>query len=313
MTDEFSQTDYFYDNCGRPEEESNTIYNDFITIFTNSLYPKYDSRNEVYESKHIVRDFDNFPHIITKHFDFDHRGSIIRESFEYGLDCSFFSTYNNTMRMKIKIQNLRENYQKNQLALKDLHEDPITQFKKWLDDAIDSKVKEPTAMALGTMDADGNPSTRIVLLKDINEDGLIFYTNQESEKGKNIKRNDNVSLLFFWIQLERQVRIKGVTTKVSDDVATAYFQSRPKKSQIGAWASNQSEIIDDRSTLEKRVKDLEKKHEMDEVLPKPEYWGGYSVKPHDIEFWQGRRDRLHDRFRYKKDEGNCWNIDRLSP
>ena len=217
------------------------------------------------------------------------------------------------MANDLKIDHIRRDYIKHSLDRDDLSDQPLDQFKKWFKDALDAQVIEPTVMCLSTVDADGRPSARIVLLKDVHEEGFTFYTNQESDKGKQIEQNPKVTLLFYWGELERQVRIKGVAEKIDDASATEYFQSRPKGSQIGAWASHQSEVIPGREVLQERVMELEKKYKKVEKLPKPRYWGGYLIRPQEFEFWQGRSSRLHDRFRYIQAGPDNWQIDRLSP
>lgn len=213
----------------------------------------------------------------------------------------------------LKIDHIRKDYVKHSLDKGDLNDDPIAQFKKWFQDALDSGVLEPTVMSLSTVDPQGEPSSRIVLLKDVDNEGFTFYTNHESDKGNDIEYNPNVALLFFWGELERQVRIKGVAEKVDSHTATEYFQSRPKGSQIGAWASDQSKIIPNREVLQERVASLEARYQNDDVLPKPDSWGGYLIRSNELEFWQGRSSRLHDRFRYTKSQEGVWLIDRLSP
>jgi len=191
--------------------------------------------------------------------------------------------------------------------------DPIVQFRSWFDNAREQKILEPNAMTIATVDSDGVPAATTVLLKEISEDGFIFYTNYNSHKATNIASNANVSLLFLWKTIERQVRVTGVAKKVSTAKSEAYFHSRPKDSQIGAWTSPQSTIIKDRSILESRLKDNKEKYADVDKLPLPDFWGGYIVEPTSIEFWQGRPSRLHDRLRYTKTEDGRWVIERLAP
>ena len=216
-------------------------------------------------------------------------------------------------RNSMKVPYLRQDYTKSTLRREDLHEDPIVQFKLWFDQALEMGIQDANAFTLSTLGLHGRPSSRIVLVKDIAKDGFAFYTNQESDKGKEIEDSAHVSMLFFWKEMEKQVRIKGIARKIDDETATKYFQSRPKGSQIGAWASHQSQVIEDRSILENRAEVLKKEYSDAQFLPKPPYWGGYIISPDSVEFWQGREDRLHDRFRYVLRGKNKWNITRLSP
>jgi pyridoxamine 5'-phosphate oxidase len=208
---------------------------------------------------------------------------------------------------------LRENYGKASLDRSDLVSNPIDQFRVWFNEAMDYGIKEPNAMTLSTVNEKGEPSGRIVLMKDLTSEGVIFYTNLKSNKAKEISYCNKVSLTFLWLEMERQIRINGKATQVPEDVATSYFQSRPKASQIGAWASTQSEVIQGRDGLEARVKDLEDQYKNEECLPKPPFWSGYLVTPKQIEFWQGRKNRLHDRMRYELKGDKDWQIVRLSP
>ncbi|NOS94237.1 MAG: pyridoxamine 5'-phosphate oxidase [Cyclobacteriaceae bacterium] len=210
------------------------------------------------------------------------------------------------------LQEIRVEYTKASLDVTSVLANPIAQFEKWLKEAIDSKVPEPTAMTLSTVTEDGRPSARIVLLKGVEANQFVFYTNYQSQKGKELLENPACALTFFWPELERQVRIEGVAKRVDEAQSTAYFTSRPKGSQIGAWASPQSSIIKDRLILEERVAVLEKKFEGSNQIPKPKQWGGYTVEPHEIEFWQGRPSRLHDRIVYYQSEGE-WIKHRLAP
>ncbi|MFK7774581.1 MAG: pyridoxamine 5'-phosphate oxidase [Saprospiraceae bacterium] len=212
-----------------------------------------------------------------------------------------------------KLAHLREDYSKKELDISDVLDNPINQFETWIKEALKSEVPEPNAMTLSTVSSDGIPSARVVLLKDLDKNGFTFFTNYKSQKGKEIAKNKNVALTFVWLELERQVRIEGVVKKVSRKVSKKYFQSRPKKSQMGAWVSSQSKVIKNRSVLEKSMKDLEKRFKEEEVLPCPPHWGGYLVQPVIIEFWQGRRSRLHDRIRYKLSKKGKWKMERLAP
>ncbi len=209
-------------------------------------------------------------------------------------------------------EELRTEYKKASLLESDVLADPIDQFRRWFDDALKAGVPEPNAMGAATVSADGQPTNRIVLLKGIEGSNFVFYTNYGSEKGSHLAANPRIGLNFFWIELERQVRIDGTVTKVDRETSTRYFQSRPRLSQIGAWASNQSEFVPDREFVENKMNEMHAKFEGVDPIPPPETWGGYSVEPHYIEFWQGRRSRLHDRVVYVKEAG-VWTIRRKSP
>ena len=191
-------------------------------------------------------------------------------------------------------------------------EDPIVQFKNWLKQATEAGISEPTAMTLATTAEDGQPSARIVLLKEVSQDGFVFYTNYESRKGRELAANPRAALVSYWPQLERQVRITGAVAKTSRSESEAYFQTRPRGSQLAAWASSQSSVIPDRDVLEARVKILDAKYAGADV-PLPPNWGGYRLRPESIEFWQGRPNRLHDRLRYSREPGGGWKIERLAP
>ena len=207
---------------------------------------------------------------------------------------------------------IRKEYSKATLDFTNVASDPIHQFTKWFDEAINAKVLEANAMSLATVSNDNRPSCRIVLLKGIEENRFLFYTNYQSHKGKELENNPVCALTFFWPELERQVRIEGVAGRVGENQSMEYFQSRPLGAQISAWASPQSSIIENRTILEERVKQIEKRFEGNKVLPRPHQWGGYAVEPHMIEFWQGRENRLHDRLEYVRVEGS-WKIHRLAP
>jgi len=209
------------------------------------------------------------------------------------------------------IQNLRQDYRAAQLAEADVHPDPILQFQHWFNEALNAQLYEPNVMTLATSDRFGRPSARIVLLKGVDQDGFVFFTNYESSKGQQLLENPQAALVFFWAELERQVRIEGVVSKVPEHVSTAYFHSRPVGSQIGAIASPQSKVITNRSLLEDKVEALKNQYEGQEI-PRPSNWGGYLVEPSKIEFWQGRSSRLHDRILYELTDGS-WIINRLAP
>lgn len=194
----------------------------------------------------------------------------------------------------------------------DMADNPMEQFARWWDDAIRSEIDEVNAMTLATATLGGLPSARIVLLKGFDERGFVFFTNYHSHKGREMEQNPRASLVFFWKELERQVRIEGMVERIPEKESEEYFQSRPAGSRIGAWASPQSTVIDNRDVIESNVKELEKKFS-DGVIPRPEHWGGYVVKPANIEFWQGRSSRLHDRVKYVHQLGNNWHMVRLAP
>ena len=190
--------------------------------------------------------------------------------------------------------------------------DPIKQFKLWFDSAVAAKLPLPEAMSLATVTRDGKPTSRMVLLKSFDNDGFVFYTNYLSAKAKDMETNLNVALTFFWPQLEKQVRIEGIVAKTSADESRRYFEVRPRESQIGAWASAQSEVISGRDELEKRQAELEETYR-DQPVPWPEHWGGYRLNPDRIEFWKGRVGRLHDRIVYERQSDGSWSIKRLAP
>ena len=210
------------------------------------------------------------------------------------------------------LQNHRNSYNLGKLDLEDLNDDPKLMVGEWLDMAKKADLEEPTAMSLATASKDGQPSIRTVLLKEITEEGFVFYTNYKSRKAREIEQNKKGALLFFWSTLERQIRIEGHIEKVSRETSIKYFQSRPKGSQIGAWASPQSEIIAGRSILNDRVTELSDVYREIDRLPLPTHWGGYVLVPNYYEFWQGRENRMHDRFEFRKRD-NEWEINRLAP
>jgi pyridoxamine 5'-phosphate oxidase len=214
--------------------------------------------------------------------------------------------------MNREIADLRQVYQMGALDREELNLDPIQQFEKWFAEAKDKQVIEPNAMTLSTVDAHEWPNARVVLLKDISEECFVFFTNYQSTKGLELADHPRAALTFLWKQLERQVRIKGTVRKISRERTDRYFQSRPHGSKIGAYTSPQSQPIADRSVLETEKARLLSLYPEGEPLPAPDNWGGYEVVPTEIEFWQGRPSRLHDRFRYSR-AGDAWAIDRLAP
>jgi pyridoxamine-phosphate oxidase len=214
--------------------------------------------------------------------------------------------------MNRDISNMRQNYEWGYLLETEVVADPYDQFKKWLKDALESNVLEANAMTLSTVSKTGRPSSRIVLIKDIDEDGFVFYTNYSSRKAMELDVNPFAALNFLWKEIERQVRIEGKVSKVSRERSEAYFHSRPFESQVGALSSSQSDIISDRSILEQRYQDLYEKYEDEGKVPLPEDWGGYKLEADYFEFWQGRASRLHDRLEYVK-SGDGWKINRLEP
>jgi pyridoxamine 5'-phosphate oxidase len=212
-----------------------------------------------------------------------------------------------------EITHLRTDYVSSGLRLSDLEADPFHQFSHWLQEALHTAgIVEPQAMTLSTATKQGYPSARIVLLRGYDEQGFVFFTNYESPKGQELAENPRAALTFYWGELHRQVRIRGIASKILEEESDRYFVSRPRDSQIGAWASNQSRVIKERAELENMVKALHSKYEGQEV-PRPKHWGGYRVWPHEFEFWQGRPSRLHDRFCYTRQAENSWRIDRLAP
>jgi len=213
--------------------------------------------------------------------------------------------------MTQSIADLRHNYTLQQLNEADVDPNPIKQFQRWFDQAIAAQLPEPNAMTLATATRSGIPSARIVLLKGLDERGFVFYTNYESHKGQDLAENPQAALVFLWTVLERQVRLEGRVEKIAAAETDAYFQSRPLESRLGAWTSDQSRVISDRDVLEQRFAELKATY-ADEKVPRPPHWGGYRVMPHHIEFWQGRTSRLHDRLRYRLEQGN-WLVERLAP
>ena len=222
--------------------------------------------------------------------------------------------------MKIKIADLRQDYLLQSIDISDVSQNPFEQFEKWFHEAVKSEILEPNAMTIATATPEGKPSARIVLLKglefhnpEMQEGGFVFYTNYDSKKGQEMTQNPHVALCFNWLDLQRQIRIEGIVSRISEDISTEYFNSRPKSSRIGAWASPQSKVVPNRTFLEENYQKLTEKYADTEGVPRPSHWGGYIVKPTLIEFWQGRSSRLHDRIIYSKTDIGDWKIERLAP
>ncbi len=206
----------------------------------------------------------------------------------------------------------RHEYSGEGLRRGDLDPDPIKQFDVWFTAAAKAGIHDANAMALATATLDGKPSARVVLLKDFDEHGFVFYTNYASEKGRQLEENPRAALVLYWMEVERQIRIEGTVEKTSREESEQYFHTRPAGAQLGAWASRQSEVIDARRVLNARLEEMTERFAQGEI-PLPPHWGGYRLKAERIEFWQGRPDRLHDRFRYARQKDGSWQIDRLAP
>ncbi len=219
---------------------------------------------------------------------------------------------NNPQHHGMNVAGLRRSATGFVLDREDLDDDPVAQFEGWFKYACETVAMDPNAVALSTVDSEGRPSCRTVLLKSFDENGFVFYTNYESNKARHIEANPNVSMLFFWSDSARQVRIRGRAERMSAADTLKYFVSRPRGSQIGAWVSAQSSVISSRSLLETKFQEIKTKFKNKEV-PLPSFWGGYRVVPEVFEFWQGRRNRLHDRFQYTKQDDGSWAIERLAP
>jgi len=217
------------------------------------------------------------------------------------------------------LADLRREYARAELTPNHVADDPIEQFQDWFDEVLNSEVEEPNAMTLSTAAPDGAPSARIVLLKGLDARGFHFYTNYDSRKGTELSQNPHAALTFLWKPLERQVRIEGSVERMPGEESTEYFHSRPRGAQLGAWASPQSRVIESRADLEQNLAEVEAQYGDHDEVPRPPHWGGYVVRPMQVEFWQGRPNRLHDRLRYRRpdegntDEGSPWTLERLAP
>jgi pyridoxamine 5'-phosphate oxidase len=212
------------------------------------------------------------------------------------------------------LADLRQEYARAELTRDHVADDPIDQFEDWFDEVLDSEVEEPNAMTLATAAPDGTPSARIVLLKGLDARGFHFYTNYDSRKGTELGQNPHAALTFLWKPLERQVRVEGSVERMPGEESTEYFHSRPRGAQLGAWASPQSRVIESRAALEQNLAEVEAEYGDHDDVPRPAHWGGYVVRPRQVEFWQGRPNRLHDRLRYRRaDEASDWTLERLAP
>jgi pyridoxamine 5'-phosphate oxidase len=212
----------------------------------------------------------------------------------------------------MNLAEVRREYARAALDERTAEPDPLLQLIRWLQEAGEAKVLEPSAMTLATVGSDGRPSARIVLLKGVSDRGLEFFTDYRSRKGAELAQNPEAALVFWWAELERQVRVSGPTNRLSSAESDAYYGTRPAGSRISAWASRQSEVVPDRATLERQWTDAAGRYP-GEAIPRPPYWGGYRLAPREYEFWQGRPNRLHDRLRYRRDDSGVWVIGRLSP
>lgn len=216
------------------------------------------------------------------------------------------------MSIDVNIADIRDGYEREGLTKKDMQRDPVAQFNRWMDEAVEAKLSQPNALTLATASKEGRPSARIVLLKEVTVDGFVFFTNYEGRKGQELKENPQAAMVFLWPSLSRQIRVNGIVSRVPEAVSDAYYATRPKGSQLGAWASPQSQVVENRQYLEKALQEVEQKY-AEVNPPRPPHWGGYCLKPEIIEFWQGRPNRLHDRLRYSAGADETWILERLAP
>ncbi len=214
---------------------------------------------------------------------------------------------------RLQLADLRENYKRDTLGEASCHSNPIEQFSQWFREAKAAEIKEPNAMTLSTAGADGRPSGRIVLLKELEDNGFVFYTNYKSRKSAELKANPFAALTFLWAELERQVRVEGLVQSVSREQSVNYFKGRPRGSKLGAWVSEQSKVVPGRQVIEAKLTEIEQRFAGSEDVPTPEFWGGFRLEPETVEFWQGRTNRLHDRIQYRRKGESAWLIERLWP
>ncbi|CDH46743.1 pyridoxamine 5'-phosphate oxidase [Candidatus Contendibacter odensensis] len=214
--------------------------------------------------------------------------------------------------MSNAIADLRQEYAMGALNEAEVHSDPLQQFQRWFGEAIAAQLPEPNAMTLATADRTGRPYARVVLLKECDADGFIFFTNYRSDKGRQLAENPHAALVFLWLELQRQIRIEGTVSPIASAESEAYFRSRPRESRLGALASRQSQIVASRQILDQRFQQLEAQYP-DDNIPMPNHWGGYRVQPEMLEFWQGRHGRMHDRLRYRRSAEGRWLLERLEP